>query len=67
MYQIAGTHLIYFLPYFLDLNLIKQSFAVLKAWIRTYNDLIKEYRNFENFLELFLNHFAKSGDPNAYF
>lgn len=30
--------------------------------MRTNQDLIKKYRNFENFLELFLNHFIKGGD-----
>lgn len=60
-------HLVYLLSYSPDLNPIKQSFMALKAWMRTYNDLIKEYKRFEDFLELSLKHFAKSGDPDTHF
>lgn len=35
--------------------------------MRTNQDLMKEYRNFEDFLELSLNHFARGGDPGAHF
>lgn len=33
----------------------------------THNNLIKGYESFEDFLELFLNHFVKSGDLNVHF
>lgn len=53
--------------YFLDLNLIKQSFAILKAYFSIYNNLIKKYRKFEDFLELSLNYYAKSENLGIHF
>ena len=73
MCQEANVIIEYLPPYSPDMNPIKASFAVLKAWIRANQDAAKVYEDesdmggFEQFLEWAVESQAQRGDPAALF
>ena len=55
----ASMRLEYLPPYSPDLNLIEQSFNVLKAWIRRHIEEARDYQVFGDFLEYAVSEVGK--------
>jgi transposase len=57
-----------FLPFYSpDFNLIKESFLVLKAWVRKIRQLEEGFEDFSDFLKLAIKDFIKEKDARGYF
>ena len=66
----AGIQLERLPPYSPDLNPIETSFAILKAWIRTHQDIAEIYANngdYGSFLKLAIEAQCGRGEPGRLF
>jgi transposase len=63
----AKVVLEFLLSYSPDFNLIKESFLILKAWVRKNRQLKEGFEDFGDFLELAIKDFMKKKDARGYF